>query len=225
MRHFQQHHHSNVVIRCLFGSDFSFFLLCPSSFQLRTMTASHVDVNIPRCLQARCGTLLGAFEQMLQRKAFCVWRVDKEPGNHITPWWLYVRLSSSAPSKSVAKFGETDHASVNPIPHLWVRAKEDYRNEALQLLRSFMQHAEAEANGSIHRSPLPPPPPRRSPPRPTALADFDGGEYGPGYLSFSKGDVILPLPIPGAVLPEGWAYGETQDNLKGWYPPGFVACL
>ena len=186
------------------------------------MLPPHVDVNIPPCLQARRGKLLGHFEDYLRRQSYQTRRENKEPGNHLTPWWLYVRLSSRAPSKSEAQFGETEFADVNPVPHLWSRAKEQYRHAAHRLLLDFMQRMEAEASGrKTPRVPLPPPP-RRLVPRPTALADFNGHEYGPDYLNLAKGDVVLPARIPEGVDAEGWAYGSLDGKL-GWYPEPVIS--
>ena len=102
------------------------------------MLPQHMDVNVPGALLGRLGQLLGEFEGFLQRKGYTTRRQDKEPGGHITPWWLYVRLENRAPVKSEVQFGETDFADVNPAPHLWTRAKECYRKKALGLLREFM---------------------------------------------------------------------------------------
>ena len=88
------------------------------------MLPPHVDVNILSCLLARGGALLDAFDDFVRRRSYQTRREDKEPGNHLTPWWLYVRLNDRAPSKSEAQFGATDFADVNPVPHMWSRAKE-----------------------------------------------------------------------------------------------------
>ena len=95
----------------------------------------------------------------------------------------------------------------------------EYRDLAHRLLRSFMQQMEADASGG---EPPPPPPPLRPAPRPTALADFDGNEYGPDYLNLAKGDVVVPARVPEGVDAEGWAYGSLNGKL-GWYPESFVA--
>ena len=189
------------------------------------MLPAHVDVNIPPCLQSRRGQLLDAFEDFLRRQSYHTRREDKEPGNHVTPWWLYVRLSQHAPSKSEVQVGETEYAVVNPVPHLWFRAKEAYRDFAHRLLRSFMQQMEADASGwEPPRLPLLPLPPRRLVARSIALADFYGHEYGPDYLNLAKGDIVLPARVPEGVDAEGWAYGSLDGNT-GWYPPDFVVCV
>ena len=115
-------------------------------------------------------------------------------------------------------FKATEFADVNPVPHLWSRAKEDYRHAAHRLLRDFMQQMVAACMRVL---PLPPPP-RRLVPRPIALADFQGTEYGPEYLNLTKGDVVLPARVPEGVDAEGWAYGSLNGKL-GWYPESFVA--
>ena len=183
------------------------------------MLPPHVDFNIPACLQARRGTLLDAFEKSLKLQSYNTRREDKEEGNHLTPWFLYVRLSSHAPSKSEVQFGETAFADINPVPHLWSRAKQHYRQTAHNLLLIFMQQMVAEVMRGL---PLLPPPPRRLVPRPIALADFHGHLYGPGYLNLAKGDVVLPARVPEGVDAEGWAYGSLDGKL-GWYSASFVA--
>ena len=85
----------------------------------------------------------------MSRRGYATWRVDKEPGGHVTAtrpkcslckctvdsdciiqfeitahvvsWWLYARLALAAPSASVVQFGVTDYADVNPTPHMWAR--------------------------------------------------------------------------------------------------------
>ena len=117
------------------------------------------------------------------------------------------------------QYGETDFAEVNPSPHLWARAKEAYRSEALRLLREFVAHAEGRTT--------PPPPPQRPAPRPfkVAHASFAPAEYGADYLTLSEGDYVEEMDAP--VAPEGWAFGRIvysggQRGQLGWYPPSFV---
>ena len=57
----------------------------------------------------------------------------------MTPWWIYATLSDLAPSTSVVVFGETAHAEVNPVPHLWIRGKKQWIDEGFSLLRAFMK--------------------------------------------------------------------------------------
>ena len=72
---------------------------------------------------------------------YVLWRVQKEPGGHLTGWWLYVRLTNQAPTASVVCFGCTDYAAVNSVPHLYVRgktAKRDYLTMGHHLLKKFL---------------------------------------------------------------------------------------
>ena len=51
---------------------------------------------------------------------------------------MYVSLDATAPSKREVQYGETDCDHVNPIPHLWVRAKEQHREVGAKLLEDFV---------------------------------------------------------------------------------------
>ena len=95
--------------------------------------------NVPACLLGKLGNLLEEFESYVRRQGLYTRRVQKQPGGHITHWWLYVRFEEQAPSRSLVQFGETCHAEVNPAPHLWLRAKEEFRSRALELLRGFIK--------------------------------------------------------------------------------------
>ena len=115
------------------------------------------DVDVPRCLRHRLGSLLACFEKHLQGRVVKQWRVYKEPGGHVTSWWIYAQLSPAAVSSSVVVFGETDHAEVNAVPHLWIRGKEKWIGDGFKLLRDFVSAERRAAE-------LPPPPPQRPPP-------------------------------------------------------------
>ena len=85
------------------------------------------------------GTLLALLEAHLLRKGYAPFRRPKlDGGNHVTAFWIYVPLDTRAPSKSVVVYGETVFDKINPIPHLWSRAKEAYRDEAYRILRGFL---------------------------------------------------------------------------------------
>ena len=183
------------------------------------MLPAHMDVIVPDALRWRLGQLLDEFEGFLQRKGYSTRRQDKEPGGHVTAWWLYARLDNRAPAKSEVQYGETDFAEVNPSPHLWARAKEAYRKEALRLLRKFV--AATEEMSTL------PPPPHRPAPRPlkVCLATFDPIDYGAEYLALAVGDSVEEMQAP--TLGEGWAYGRVvhADGGRsecGWFPPAFV---
>ena len=229
-------HHRNYVLlrrRCLKLSvvcnklcSISYSFLRERFFVFFAMSyaslAQHTDVDIPLALLSRCGSLLNEFDIYLRRKCYQTRREQKADGNHLTPWWLYVRLCDKAPSRSEAQFGETSFAKVNAVPHMWSRAKRDYRGIAHQLLRGFIEQLAAKATClATSRMPPLPPPPCRNVPKTIAVASFDGREYGDDYLVLSKGDIVLPLRAPEGVDPEGWAYGFF-DGISGWYPPSFV---
>ncbi len=61
-------------------------------------------------------------------------------------------MSRDAPRKSRVQFGETTHDSVNPIPHMWVRAGSKYLDTAVDMLKGFI-------NAGAPMAPLLPGPP------------------------------------------------------------------
>jgi hypothetical protein len=54
-----------------------------------------------------------------------------------------------------------------------------------------------------------------------ALAPFDGGPYGDGYLVLQTGAAIAAAAPP--CEPEGWAFGALGTGSCGWFPPSYVA--
>ena len=54
-----------------------------------------------------------------------------------------------------------------------------------------------------------------------ALAPFDGGPYGDGYLTLHTGLAVASAPPP--CDPEGWAFGALVNGTCGWFPPTYVA--
>ena len=52
----------------------------------------HVDVNVPLLLLPEAPDLLGRFAAFLQEEGVPFKRRDKLPGNHLTPFWIYVEL-------------------------------------------------------------------------------------------------------------------------------------
>lgn len=165
------------------------------------MANGHLDVNVPVALRGRLGTLLEALEAALEEKGIRSWRVEKLPGGHITPWWLYACLDKRAPKLSQVQFGETVHQAVNPTPHLWCQGKSKHLEEGARILRDFLA-GETETR--------------------VALASFDGSAYGPEYLSFAAGARIRRLPAPEEA--DGWAFGVRVGVLgaaAGWFPPEF----
>ena len=57
--------------------------------------------------------------------------------------------------------------------------------------------------------------------RGVALAPFDGGLYGDGYLMLKAGVAIAAASPP--CEPEGWAFGVVANGSCGWFPPTYVA--
>lgn len=164
----------------------------------------HINVDIPMGLQAEVGSLLECFERTVQEKGYQSWRVEKELGNHITPWWLYIQMHQGGDSKkTVVQVGETIFKKVNPIPHLWVRGKQEVAREAERLLRNFLTQ-EVDQKRSL------------------AVADFNGTEFGEEYLSFKAGERVSTLPIPEGEDSQGWQYGVLSSGKKGWFPPEYV---
>ena len=177
------------------------------------MLPQQMDVNVPLALRSQLGTLLAQFEDYARQKGFVCRRRRKLDGrNHVTDWWLMLIVDGQGPKKSEVQYGETVFAGVNPTPHLWVRAKDAYRQAAYKLLRDFFAHLQAPP-------PSPPPPPA---PAKTVGWDWDGSEYGPDYLTLRAGDRIVSRIPP--ERPEGWAYGLLlgAGGRFGWYPPAFA---
>ena len=179
--------------------------------------SGHRDVDIPSCLRPRLGTLLAGFGTFLRGRVIEQWRVNKEPGGHVTPWWIYSQLASEAPSSSIVVFGETDHAEVNATPHLWVRGKAKWVSMGYKLLVEYISAERLVAHL--------PPMPRRPPPSPVwrTLAPFQGEEFGDGSLTFDANMEIMPVEAPVDVDAEGWQFGIlVSSGSRGWYPPAFV---
>ena len=53
------------------------------------------------------------------------------------------------------------------------------------------------------------------------LADFQGAEYGPDYLTLSRGELVSLCPSPKAT---GWSFGiRMKHGHSGWFPSQFWA--
>ena len=116
----------------------------PSQSVSALMLPQQVDVNVPPALQSQLGTLLKKFADFaIGREFMCDHKKTEDDGNHVTEWWCMVVLDGQAPRKSLVQFGETVHAKVNPVPHLWVRAKARYRQCAVSLLQDFIIELQA----------------------------------------------------------------------------------
>jgi len=207
---------------------------CRVAFQGFGMVPQHVDVNVPTILRPELGKLLAQFETYVTKKGYICRRKPKlDGGQHVTPWWLMVILESGAPAKSQCQFGETDFADVNPVPHLWSRGKEAYRQKAYDLLTEFVVSREksirdAALHDTMRGEPerqegVRPPPPRPAPAK-RVLWDFDGGLYGREYLTLRVGDAIISRQPPELVEKQGWEYGLLLGTRSccGWYPPTFA---
>ena len=170
------------------------------------MPLSQIDLDLPHTLLPQADEVLERFFYWLKKRGEDCWRRDKEPGRHLTPFWVYICMSPQAPSKSVCSFGVTRHASVNPRVHAYTRGKQGYLQAAHRLLRAF-----------ITAPPAAPPPPT------VVRATFDGAEYGRDYLQMKKGHHVILRTPPNGVPAEGWAYGLLlETNVSGWFPPSYV---
>ena len=103
------------------------------------MAHGHVDVNLPRSSWHRAATFLADFARWLQAEGFSTWTVRKEPGNHLTAFWLYARLDDTLPAKSRIQFGCTKFAEVNPSVHAYARGKAEHLSSAVALLQKFVR--------------------------------------------------------------------------------------
>ena len=114
--------------------DFSQALVAPFAMA----SSGHRDVNLPRSTWHRAGGLLAEFGAWLRALGFSTWTMDKEPGNHLTNFWLYASMDSSSPAKSRVQFGCTQFAAVNPQVHAYARGKGQHLSAAVDLLRNFV---------------------------------------------------------------------------------------
>ena len=179
---------------------------------------SQVDVNIPAELQPRVGTLLDAFRLFLiEHRSGSVRTALKTGSGHVTPWWIYLQISTEAPSRSVVQYGETTFQGVNPVPHLWVRGKRGWIDDGAALLRAFMQRMLRRhvATLSPPSMPLRPPMPTRAPPRwstPERAPQFDNHLPVPNASGAAPhgrtGELIVLADFDGA------AYGSEYMQLR-----------
>lgn len=201
---------------------------------LTARTYTHTHAPRMHCTHT---LLVSAFierEAYLVSIKFDVWRLDKEPGNHLTPFWLYCRLADTAPSASVVVFGATDFDAVNPVPHMYCRGKtsrQDYLGAGYALLLAFL----AGPAGAPVPPPLGTPPPAAvrlpttlpPPPALRVLADWDPltwVESDDGYLGLVRNERLIPCCSPEGVDPEGWAFAfQPRTGIHGFFPPEFTA--
>ena len=134
---------------------------------LAEMASGHKDADLPLSTVHRSSSFLADMLQWLQGSGFTAWTVQKEPGNHLCPYWVYCVLDPTCTAKSKVVFGATRYAAVNPNVHAYVRAKQKYLPQAFELLSSFImtwaaadqpepepQHAPPEAPPQQWRQPL-----------------------------------------------------------------------
>ena len=103
------------------------------------MAGGHHDVNLPPATWHRASSFLTEFGEWLQELGFNTWTIDKEPGNHLTNFWLHTRMDSSAPTKSQVQFGCTKFGKVNPRIHAYCRGKAPHLSAAVKLLRYYVE--------------------------------------------------------------------------------------
>ena len=75
----------------------------------------------------------------LALRGFSTWTIDKEPGNHLTNFWVHTRMDSSTPTKSQVQFGCTNFGKVNPRIHAYARGKGQHLSAAVLLLQNFVE--------------------------------------------------------------------------------------
>lgn len=143
----------------------------------------YAAVDLPSGLMCELGHLLTSLQNYIQAKSLHHWVVAKPPGGHVTHWWLYALLDVRE-QRSQVHFGETDHDEVNPVPHLWLNGKANWIGLGHTLLKRFLRWRMATLFDEYAA---------------VALAEFDGAEYGPEYLSFTTGCRIRNLPVQCAV--------------------------
>jgi len=103
------------------------------------MASGHKDADLPASTVHRSASFLADMLQWLQGSGFTAWTVQKEPGNHLCPYWVYCVLDPTCTAKSKVVFGATRYAAVNPNVHAYVRAKQKYLPQAFELLSSFIE--------------------------------------------------------------------------------------
>ena len=103
------------------------------------MASGHRDVNLPMHTLHRASGFLADFDEWLQELGFSTWTIGKEPGNHLTNFWLYTRMDSSCPAKSQVQFGGTAFADCNPFVHAYARGKAPHLSAAVRLLQNFVE--------------------------------------------------------------------------------------
>ena len=171
------------------------------------MANGYFHIEVPDALVSEIGTLLPSLLNYIEARSLRHRIVEKPPGGHVTPWWLYVTLDPRhAWSSSEVQFGETTHDVVIETPHIWVHAKQKWMPFAATLLKRFMAWRVAIVLEEFDA---------------VAMYNFDGAEYGTEYLSLTAGAAIVSIPPPPRTRPEGWAYGFS-NGLYGWYPPHYA---
>lgn len=191
--------------------------------------ASHIDVNIPSGMHV--GFMLEKVKELAMVKGLTFKTVEKPPGNHVTPWWLYVTFCDARSKQSTVQIGETVYAKVNKTPHLWVRGKAGWIELGRDLLLETIGAQEEQPSQPPKPSPepvkehlLPPkstsPQTPRRPPMHRLRAAFNGTLYGPGYLVADADALILPLSSKDD---QGWVFGILNSSgERGWYPLEWV---
>ena len=103
------------------------------------MANGHQDVDLPPSSLHRAGGFLADFGAFLRGLGFHTWTVQKEPGGHLTAFWLYVVLDAHCSKRSKVQFGCTRFASVNLNIHAYARGKAPHLAAAVDLLQHFVQ--------------------------------------------------------------------------------------
>ena len=117
-----------------------------------------------------------------------------------------MRLGES--KKSQVQIGVTVHNVVNPIPHLWVRAKEAWRSTGYKILDEFAKTVFAKYCQTVRRPA-------------TMLGYFEGHDWGvedtwgAAYLPSKRGDKLTLMQVPPHCASEGWSLVMAANGKRG----------
>ena len=128
------------VRSCMGGSENCLFLGLVRTPSRPAMTSGggQCDVDLPLSTVHRAEGFLAQFAAWMNALGYSTWTVDKEPGGHLTPFWLYARMEMSCPTKSQVQFGCTSFAAVNARTHAYARGKGKHLLAAVDLLQHFV---------------------------------------------------------------------------------------
>ena len=170
----------------------------------------HSDVNLPTALHGIAGCSLGLLYDKLKKLKYEPWIVRKTDwriANHLSDFWVYVRLGANKASRVV--FGVTECDKVNPVTHRWVRGKAEWRGEGARILREFIDEDLAPW---LDQSRLPA----------VMRWDFNGEDFGGEYLIVKQDDHVLLLVSPPISQCPNWSFVMNGRRSGGWVPSTFL---